>query len=797
MKYTNLVMALTLVSFATSCKDDNTVVPEPANPGENVKFSASMSETSRTIYDGETSTGLKISWTKGDKIAVASPQGSRTNGLYEVNIGDTDKQNYANSLDMIGQNGVQWGNAADGYNFYAVYPAASANILTVSGNTVSAKGYVPVNQVNFLPNDYDPTNSHGTTSYPLNPDNQTMEGQFLYAQTPNQKSGETVNLKFTAASTTLYMTFAGYTHTGNLPEGQADQLMIRSITLTAPQGTNIAGDFNVQFNADATTAPVFTASAGGTASNSVTVNTLYQTESGDDGRFLTIKEGQNFSIKMIINPMLAENLTIDSNWTISVNTAAGTFSKKLSSAEGANTVLKAGMVHKMTFGTFTIEGDELWQFTPESWMAQIPDNVYITELSLPGAWYAWDGSHTGKSSWTSSWDQNEGYQESSATISKLFNAGIRAFQVETRVGFTGDAQRNIANGTIVINGTGKNATVYDYYEEATALSAMIDAIQTELNTAQTEYAVLAISYSDGGSKSMGDDCKSIWINKIQSILSSYSNIVYASEISPNTTLNNVRNKLIVLVCVDKEIENNVTTWPNALFAYTNMAWDPDYLDSSLISPMTWKSWPGIIDNVDISTVGNNGANLYLNYTLANRIYASRTGSNRNPGTWSFTPTTTAEIATLDERKQSISTIIANSDQLHVSKKHNAWFFIGAGGTFAPDKSTDSYSYGPSVVAGGSKVTGAGTIPAGTVGLNDYLLQQVQSKIANNKPSPIGLVFINQATNQTYSGPVLIREIFEMNNQFYLDRDETPTPQNSPANYSMVNNNGGNAWNITK
>lgn len=767
MRYTNLFLALALAGVTTGCKDDN-FGPEPAKPGEDVQFSASLPGT-RTIYDGETSTGLGISWLKGDKVAVASPQcadGGFTNGLYDVNIGTADKQNYANSLDMVGDHGVQWGNATTGYNFYAVYPATAANDLTVSNNTVSAKGKVPVDQTCFLPNNYTPSTAAGATTYVLNPDNATMQGQFMYAQTPNQNSGETVNLKFNPTATTLYMTFAGYKHTGNLPEGQENKLMIRSVTLNAPTGTNIAGEFDVQFNPDCTTAPTFTASAGGATSNSVTVNTVYQTASGEDGRYLQIEEGQSFSIKMIINPMLAQNLKLDENWTISVNTAGGTFAKNLSASEGANTTLVPGQVHKMSFGELSITG-QLWQFTPESWMAQFPDNIYVSEMSLPGAWYAWDGGSS---------HPNEGYQQSNATIATLFNAGIRAFQVETRVGFTGSSGSNPANGTVVISGTGNNGFLgsADYYQRATALNEMITAIQTQLSTeaGQKEFAVLAINYSDGGSKSLGDDCKRIWINKLQSILSGYTNIIYANQITPNTTIGEVRGKLIVLICVDKEVENNVTTWPNALFAYTDMSWDTTHLESSLISPMKWKSWPfgtgeTFGQNIEISAVGQNSGNLYLNYSLANRCYNSTGESLVNT------------LPTLKIRQNAIQTIINNSDLVHAAKTHNAWYFIGAGGTTAQNASGDSDRNGPSNVA---------------QSLNPFLLKQVQDKITNNKPSPIGLVFINQATNSSYSGPALIREIFEMNNQFDLDRAETTTNVNpTEASFSSSHKVAGNAW----
>lgn len=757
--------------LATSCKEDVTPGFTPATPGDEVVFAAKLNiDQTRTIYDGENAdkTGLKINWTNKDYIAVASPQcmAGRQTGYYKVNIGDASSLNYAVSLDKQGETGVQWGNA-DKANFYAVYPAASANDIKVTGNSATANITVPSQQINFLPNNYSPSTDGATTSYVLNPDNNTMAGQFMYAQAKDQESGKPVELQFTPTATTLMITFKGFRPNEDLIPSSG--VMIQNVTLTAPTGTNLAGSFNVKFNADAVTAPSITADNTKATSNSITATTLYQTADGNNGQYLSLKPGQSFSIKILLNPVLSENLKIGEGWTISIKTAEnGTYTKALTAAETANTTLVAGKVHKMNLPLITVSGDA-WKFegNESSWMAQIPHNVYVTELSLPGAWYAWDGSHTGKGNFiTGRYDTNEGYQKATATISELFKKGIRAFHVETRVGFTSTGSR-LDNATVVMNGTGNNGT--RYYQNATALTDMINNMQSVLSTSSDEYAVLAINYSDGGSKSLGDDCKSIWVNKLQSILSSYNNIVFANEITPNTTVGEVRGKIIVLICIDAEVENNATTWPNALFAYTDMKWESGSLNTSLISPMKWKAWPYSTgntfgENVDITTVANNANSLYLNYTLANRSYNSTTETNLHNN-----------LPSLLMRQNAISTIISNSDKIYATETHNTWYLIGAGGTTAQNTSGDSDTNGPSNVANS---------------LNQYLLDQVNTKLNGNSPSPVGLVFINQATNDSYNGPALIKAIFDMNNKFYLNRAPEPTTQENAVRSASPNHASG-------
>lgn len=730
-----------------SCSDENKEIIVPT-PGEEVAFGVQLDAETRTIWGDEVKDGtghyFPIYWNSGDRIDVVSPQADKAfqTGKYEVSAGTN--QNYATKITKIGETGVRWGDSETA-NFFAVYPAAEqGNSLVVRGTDVTASMTISSTQKNYIT---DSMVGNGSTSatYKAYPE---MDNDIMYAKKYGAPSGTTVDLQFNPFATVVQMTLNG-------PEtsiSNAEDFYIQNVQLQAPAGVNIAGSFELKFDGSAD-ADVTASVANG--SNIINVSPVRIKDATDHTPLpnMAFKSGDKMVLTFFLIPNTDKNkpVSIGAGWRVNVQTSAGVFSRELKVEEGVNAQLLPGKVHQLPgFPPFNVDAN--WTFSTNSWLSTIPDNVYVSELSIPGAWYAWDGSHTGKSSIFASWDKNEGYQISTATIAALFEAGIRAFQVETRVGFTGGAQRNLNSSTVVINGTGKNATLVDYYEEATALNDMITALQTQLEKYKSEFSVLAISYSDGGSTSLGEDCKSIWINKLQAILSGYSNIVYASEITPNTTIASVKGKIIVMINVDAEVENKVTTWPNALFAYTNTSWAAETINSSLISPMKRAAWPGIGANVAIGTVGANPNNMYLNYTLANRTYSG-------------TGTAPAGMPNLENRKAAIRSLIENSDQVYAAKTHNAWYYIGAGGTYAKQLSGDSDDNGPQNLAGG------------TNGLNAFLLDQIKSKVVNHKPSPLGLVFFNQCTGakDTYYGEDIVNEIIRMNNKFYLQREE-PTTQ---------------------
>ena len=734
-----------------SCSDENKEIIVPT-PGEEVAFGVQLDAETRTIWGDEVKDGtghyFPIYWNSGDRIDVVSPQADKAfqTGKYEVSAGTN--QNYATKITKIGETGVRWGNSPTA-NFFAVYPAAEqGNSLVVSGTDVTASMTISSTQKNYITDNV----VEGKSPYKAYPE---MDNDIMYAKKYGAPSGTTVDLQFNPFATVVQMTLKGPETSIN----KAEDFYIQNVQLQAPAGVNIAGSFELKFDGD-TDADVTASVANG--SNIINVSPVRIKNATDHTPLpnMAFKSGDKMVLTFFLIPNTdkANPVSIGAGWRVNVQTSAGVFSRELKVDKGVNAQLLPGKVHQLPeFPAFDLKTD--WTFSTDSWLSTIPDNVYVSELSIPGAWYAYDGMNTRRRPTIVQVGGNEGYQVEGASVSTLFNAGIRAFQLETHVGYTNTPNKpRPENGTVVIAGTGRNQSDAgliggDGYVDAIAINTFIDALVQSFSADSPEFVVLAISFTDGSNNGTAEKYKAYWLSKLTGILANYGKRIFDGQISPSTTIGELRGKIAVLINVDNANENQyMTGWPNALLAYANPRWSSSTMNSSMISPMTWASWPGIGANVAIGTVGANPNNMYLNYTLANRTYS---GTGAAP----------AGMPNLANRKDAIRSLIENSDQVYAAKTHNAWYYIGAGGTYAKQLSGDSDDNGPQNLAGG------------TNGLNAFLLDQIKSKVVNHKPSPLGLVFFNQCTGTetTYHGKAIVDEIIRMNNKFYLQREE-PTTQ---------------------
>ena len=325
MKSRNILIASFAALFlASSCND----VMEPdeivkANPGDEVVFGAALPAT-KTVYGKETSTGFPIYWVNGDNVRVASPQcmSGRNTAVYEVAV-DGNTQNYATSLTKTGDTGVQWGDAATA-DFYSIYPASASTKLEVSGEGVTTTLHVDATQ-------FASTTDKGTSYYAQPAE---MGNVVMYAKTAGVESGKTVELHYTPFSTVLEFEINA---PSNITGTQKSEITVQSLTLTAPTGTTIAGNFGFNFDGPSITP----ASTGG--SNTITMHFL------DNNKYTTVLSTTKTTLKAKMCLMPISGVESLSDWTIAVNTSAGTFSKKLDADDltGKNTALAPGKVHKI------------------------------------------------------------------------------------------------------------------------------------------------------------------------------------------------------------------------------------------------------------------------------------------------------------------------------------------------------------------------------------------------------------------------------------------------------------------
>ena len=722
-----IFLMLAAATFVTACNDElNPNDINKGNPGDEVQFGAALPGGTKTIYGDEIAEGFPIYWVNGDKVRVASPQcqSGRNNAEYSISVNGAG-QNYATSMTKTGEYGVQWGNTETS-DFYSVYPAGSA-ALEISGNDVKASLSIAKAQTAKPKTN----NAEDLVFEPEDMSNVVMIAKEKDVPT----TGDVVNLKYIPFSTVIEFTIPGPTSDD---PGALMEIIVQSLTLTAPEGTKIAGDFDFNLGALSSTStstsgiPDLKAENVSNASNSILLHILDR-----NNAYAKVTKGKTLKVKMCLVPQTYTSLE---GWKVTVSTNEGDYVKTIKSDElnsdQEKNKLKSGLVHKVTLPALNYQGK--WKYEPGNWITSLPDytNIYLSELSLPGAWYA--GS-------------TEVYQATN-DIPTLWKAGVRAFAVECRSytprsGFLGLGNLTNSSPTrIALSGTGteKNgAYTTPELGSCTYLSSIISSVAGSIKA--DEYGVLVLSYADGGSGGHRTLDYQYFINGIANEItrSGATNIYSGEKLDKNTTVKDVLGKLIIKVNVDKRILiGSYGSDQNYLISYNpfllQISTDAANFAHPYYSDLHWKFWSDDCKNVtqlSDQNIPNAGAENEFIWVFSS---ANRTQANNGTNT---------TIPTYKNRQDALGAMMTFSKTVYDRSNHNVWFYFNCGGTQA----TSSTSSGPSPTAFAST-------------MNSWLLETINAK---TDPSPLGIVMFNQCTSDTYNGPAIIKAIIEMNSKFYL------------------------------
>lgn len=745
--YNYILLAVLALAFV-SCVDDliDPNIPS-AGSADDVQFGLTFAETdTRTIYGSQidekdengtlVSSRYPIYWSEGDKVLVASPQslGGENSAVYEVT--PVSGQSYAEAMNKASDIGVRWG--AEYADFYSIYPAANATWKELKTNEVIANLHIESTQ---------------STKYVLDQNiyrSADMNNVIMYARTTGAKNGETVNLKYIPYSTILEFELAiapNKDEQGNITDDYGS-VKIVSMTLTA-EDTPIAGDFTFRFDGDNRVV-----TAAGNNSDVITVEFASQP--------VLDKTNQKLYAKLSLIPS-ADTQHLDINgWTITVNVLEGTSPdiKSYTKTLSANKPLVPGQIHKIKLPKFS--STTKWTPAKDRWITQLYDyeNIYLTELSLPGAWYS-----LGKN--------EDAYQAKDHTAKKLWDAGVRAFAVECR-----SATSSLVSGTInrvVISGTGNN-TGSRYWGGTrinTVIKSLADQVASTIVTAKDEngndividgeFAVLVLSYADGGTAGQNNNYWSYFLEGIKDEITAagVSNI-YQKEITPSTTVKDVWGHLIIKVNVDNNITRGDYSGAPALLSYNpflkQLPLGTDF-EVPLFSKLYWNAWS---DDSRTYVTESDDSNFWWCFSSANRTQPDP-AEGVEPD---------SSFPTYAQRKAALRGMIAQSKSLTKNKAHNVWFYFNAGGTEAPNSVDD---------------TNAEDARKFASNMNKWLLDIIRLKLyggydtdgvfgvkgayLQSEESPLGIVMFNQCTgdNATYHGEDIISEIVEMNNRVKLLR----------------------------
>lgn len=827
-----LVYIIGVVSLMTSCTENelrNEIVPAT---GEEVIFSAFVNGDvqTRTVYGADNNNSLNVYWVDGDKISVygttcltgrqqaeyavraesaATPNKDANTSITNADgtTTTTGGQNFATKLEKTGDFGVQWGGNSTS-DFCAIYPSDGVTFNgSTNGEPIIANTSISSSQNNVF--EYDAVSKTWVgTHFASDISNPSMQNAIMYARTnsasPSTNEGK-VDLRFKPLTTVLKFRFSGYDYVDN--EIDDPTIYIQSITVTAPKNVAISGNFSIAITGDTRGTSSTEATAddpsieGAKTSNSITLNTFLENRT-----YLPLQKDDKVEFSVFTIPVEnaimggeiiktpetnedgtekkdAEGNTIYSDisctypWTVTINTSDhGSFEYTMvPNVDGKTFELVPGKIHKIKVPQLTIKKDFVWE--KDKWISQIPVPVYISELSMPGAWYCTHPEYQGDK-----------------TLEDLYKAGVRAFNIDCRLTNKTNST-NISNPRktmdLVCAGTDESGTLGFTYNPGTPVLTAMQQIANLLKPNEEtneyeEYVVVLLTIAEkplsrSGNANIFGTVDPIYVmHAIDSVLTNNATSLklYTDPITAYTTIDDVRGKVIVKINSNSDSfytdsfkwnESDVNNVPSTMNSFASMA---------LLST-DWNTTSDNITDLNLEYYSKmNQAPLYWGKNIIG-VAPGTQGYDSNPNMTYYyhqaqkttSASSSTEVPTFAQRKSAITNIIEQSQSIYKAGTHNAWFQIGAGG-YRKD-------------SGDSKELNAYVAQE----LNKHVLDQIDAKLARKELSPVGMVFMNFAAYSTYEEVIkdagifsseqketyttysdkLIDAIISLNGKFYLQR----------------------------
>lgn len=718
----NYVVLSVLALAATGCineelNNDRT----SANSGDEVQFGLSLEDLkTKTVYGDEVNNAFPIYWVDGDKVQVFSPQclDGRRNAEYKVILPSEGNAYYADDLTPTGEYGVQWGESATA-DFYSLYPSGS---YTLSSDGTKAENITISNAQTI-----------NVTEDVIKSD---MEDCLLYAKTENVSRGSVVNLRYNPISTVVMLTVKVAAST----DAQVDEFTIQSISLTAPEGNDLAGTFSL--NIEDGTFGEFSEEASETVSAEI-VNTT-------TGGYHVLKNQESLTIPLFLAPKGYDSVK---EWKVQVVANNHVYTKTLN----IDKPLAAGMIHKITLPELKPETTD-WDVS--SWMKNIPRNVYLSEISIPGTWNS----------------LNQDCQ-STTTISEQYNLGVRAFHLDTR--WRAENSPALGNSfsftsptiTTLSVATGGSGNTYKY-DSGNLVKPSFNSFAEYLqeitdNVKDDDYMIVFCTFAQNSYN--GSKCPTTWYTAVSNACAENDDVYNASGISANTLVGDVLGKVIVIVNLDSSVSSNtLPTNSKCLFTYIPMQLPENYYAEEYSHQdalyNSSKSATGIsmyTAHAQISTTGTSAVD------CSDRGY-SHPLTNRDDLVTSF----------WDWSKGNYGTTNYN---------HDKWIYLGLGGYIMTTSSSSGSGYDTIENRYGPMV-----------------YNRIDAMGNNNTPYyPVGIILMNHKHSGNYTGDnvdlgygfeMVCKEILLLNNKYRLQYDPTKpvdyTPgtsevQSVSANYSAA------------
>ena len=717
------------LALLAGCQDNLEEKPVvPAQTGDEITFGSSLnSAETKTIYgDNPVNGAYPVYWEAdgSDEISIYCPQAAQGNIVnYKVTPGPNASTSSAVTKVNMDEPGLQWG-TEETHHFSALYPGDKIIGVGEPGQLLAE---IPVNQ--------DPIEWRKTTN---DASGTTYTGvantdyAYMWAYTTHNKSaGGDVALKFKPWVTILDVEING-------PENEGEEIKMSSVQIRSTTGETLNGQFYIDFNPveDGRDAPTYIQAGNPNAERSqITIQLYDQTLNDGRGNFITLKHNDKIVVRFYLLPK-------DTNYDTSARTDLQIRVTPFNSAvltltlrggtgdEGDANNGKGILAHKVN----KVILPSVSKLGPNYWMSSLNPNIYVTELSLPGS---------RMSSLTQANDASTIYQDQ--TISEQFTNGVRAFYFQTAYRndrYFEDWQfHDDYNLYLAVNGNRLNR-LHTYISD---IASGLQAAETAGRT--NEFAFVLLSWSSTGLQNDGND----WMRAVREELTEMGSDpqyrLYTDEITPNTTIDDVKGKIIIKVNYNDTSMGNsldVNAGVPAMFAVWDEYYRPDGNDlrwgtsnTAATATMKWAYQ-------EVTTVGPGGQ------------------------------------TTLEDKKNYVNHMFESSiDSYQNNSAHDMWFMNDCGGSLVGNVTGD-YVQGS---------YGRGENSAGVRDLTEEMGYYVTNLLQNRtEDATLGVVYVNFANPENpYSGN-LIQTIINNNFNFQLRTRGSSSSETYNASYTS----GGNA-----
>lgn len=733
----------------SSCQDEMVENPvTPAQTGDEITFGSSLTdieEQTRTIYGDEpvtddNGTYYPVTWEDGDQIAIYCPEASNGNMVYYKVTPDENDASTSSAVTKVNpeQAGLQWGTEEE-HHFSAFYPAD--RIVGLQNGKITAT--IPVEQT---PLSWKSTpNGTGTTYTGV----ANTDYAFMWAYNTHKKSdGGDVALNFKPWVTILDVEIKG-------PETADAAIKMSSVQLVSTTGETLNGQFTMDFTAvenDRAAYPTYEQAGNPASTRSMITIQLFDREKND---YITLKQGDKIVVRFYLLPK-DTNYDTSARQDLQLRVApynSAVLVRTLNAASGSDEGTQKGgiLAHKVN----KVILPSVSKTGPNYWMSSLDPNIYVTELSLPGSKMSYQTAENVSG-------RNAVYYQDLSIAQQVTN-GIRAFQIQTASSNepdggwldTGDASDQVLYMTVAGNKTD------------TRFKDIVREIATGLKNAEAagkkqEYAFILLTAALGECDGYGGirnhtDGDLAWMDAIRNELAEMAAEeetyrLYTGEITPTTTINDVKGHIIIKVNYNNDNMGNHLSENDripAMFAKWGVFDDVStpFTETSAyaINSMRW----GTSHNV------NNGALQWFYHE------ATSVGYNNNGGEETYAQ----KIGNIEDMwNRSVGYYNSNSD-------HSMWFLNDLGGCYV----NGDYSSGESQRG----------VEAWTQEVGPYATRLLQNR---TEDATLGIVLINYANPENnYSGN-LIQTIINNNFSFQLRTRGSSQSNVYNASYSK----GGNA-----